>query len=307
MKLAATLLAALVVCAFSANAARQIVIVTGAGGEPAYTTEFRRQAAAWENAATDEGFEVTTIADDEKSRASLESTLRSLPHDGDDLWIVLLGHGTFDGRNAKFNLAGDDLSAGDLGSWLKSFNRRVVVLALFSASGTFVPELSGPNRIILAATRSGGERNYARLGEKFPDSLASETADLDGDGHASLLELALHATDAVTRLYEDDQRVLSEHAILDDNGDGLGTEVRQLRKNPADTRDGREAGGVTFAAGGSGPAFTPEELAERSRIEAAISDLRTRKGDLEEEVYYRQLEGLLLEMAALYQAARQHP
>lgn len=301
------LLAVLLACTLSAEAARQLVVVTGAGGESAYAASFRKQAAAWAKAGEAQEFEVRTIADEERSRDELEATLRDLPRDGDDLWLVLIGHGTFDGRHAKFNLAGADLSATDLGDWLKPFQRRIVVLALFSASGAFVPDLSGPNRVILAATRSGGERNYARLGEVLSPVLDSEDADLDGDGRASLLELAVRATDAVTLVYEEDQRVLTEHAILDDNGDGLGTEVRQLRKSIANARDGRVAAEVMFAAGSLAPAFTPEELVERERIESAIAQLRTRKSELDETVYYADLEKLLLQMAALYQAARQRP
>lgn len=300
----AILLGTAIAFACPSHAERQLVIVTGAGGEPEYTARFQRQADAWETVGENAGMSVQRLRETDDSRAQLQSALTSLPKDGDDLWLVMVGHGTFDGRNAKFNLSGDDVSAKELADWLKPFSRRVVVLALFSASGPFVPELSGPNRVVLAATRSGGERNYSRLGEKFPESLTAADADLDGDGSPSLLEIAIHATDTVTTSYEDEQRIVTEHAILDDNGDGLGTEVRELARTIDPERDGRVAAEIGFTDGSLAPAFTPAEILAREKIEAEISALRAGKSDMREDVYFDQLERCLLQMAELYATAR---
>ena len=176
-----------------ATSARDMVIVVGAEGEPPYKTIFRKEAASWSDAASAAGMNVRTIDSASPSLAKLRDTLAGLPKAGGDLWLVLIGHGTFDGRNAKFNLPGDDLSATDLADWLKPFHRRLVVLNLFSASGAFLPVLSGNNRIVLTATRSGAERNYSRFGEKIAESLDNPDADLDADGRVSLAELSARA------------------------------------------------------------------------------------------------------------------
>ena len=139
---------------------------------------------------------------------------------------MVIGHGTFDGKEAKFNLRGPDLSAADLAEWLKPFRRPVAVINCASASSPFINKLSATNRVIIAATRSGYEQNYARFGEYISSAVADPQADLDKDGQTSLLEAFLMASRRVAEFYNTEGRLATEHALLDDNGDGLGTPTR---------------------------------------------------------------------------------
>ncbi len=300
--------AALASASAQAAAQRDLIVVVGAEGEPSYKPVFRKEAEAWSAAATAAGLSLHTINGSASSLSYLKATLASLPKDGGDLWLVLIGHGTFDGRNAKFNLPGDDLSASDLKDCLKPFHRRLILLNLFSASGAFLPYLSGNNRVVLTATRSGAERNYSRFGEKMADDLTSAEADLDADGRISLAELSARATAEVVKFYEDQQRIVPEHALLDDNGDRLGTETSLLigrqPSSESPNPDGLVAMDVSLRESAQILAFTPDQRERRAAIEKQIAALRTRKPALNEDNYYLQLEGLMLQMAALYSEVR---
>jgi len=233
-------------------------------------------------------------------RSTLEKAIGSLPKTGGDLWLVWVGHGTFDGRSAKFNLRGPDIEAAEIAGLLKPFERRLIVLNLFSASGPFVATLAGKDRVIVSASR-GGERNYSRLGEKLADSLGSADADLDLDGSLSLLEAVLHASAATTAFYDDAQRVVSEHAVIDDNGDGRGTGTDKFKGLRADgpSPDGALAREVYFLGASADP-LSPEAREERTKLETEIEALRQRKKELGEDDYYAELETLMRRMAKLY-------
>ena len=98
---------------------------------------------------------------------------------------MLIGHGTFNGKEAKFNLRGPDLSATNLAEWLAPVERPVAVIDTSSASGPILNELSKPGRVIITATRSGYEQNYTRFGQFFSKAISDSKADLDKDGQVS--------------------------------------------------------------------------------------------------------------------------
>ena len=122
---------------------------------------------------------------------------------GSPLWIVLIGHGTYDGKEAKFNLRGPDVTDLELSQWLDTIKRPVAVLDCTSASGPFLNRLSGPGRVIVTATRSGDELNFARFGQYLAETIADPKADLDKDGQVSLLEAFLTAQQAGRRVLQD--------------------------------------------------------------------------------------------------------
>ena len=138
------------------------------------------------------------------------------------LWLVLLGHGTFDGHDAKFNLRGEDFSDTELAQWLRPCVRPLAVIDCSSASAPFLNRLSGKNRVIITATRSGSEIQYSRFGDYISSSIADPAADLDKDGQTSLLEAFLTASSRTAEFYKREGRLATEHSLLDDNGDGLG-------------------------------------------------------------------------------------
>lgn len=292
----------------AAEESRVMLVVVSEPGNPAYELEFHRQAKAWQDLAAKGGFEVKTLGLGEAPAASdrplLEETLGGLPKSGGDLWLVWIGHGSYDGRTANFNLRGPDIDADAVAGLLEPFERRLILLHLFSASGPFLTTLSKPNRVVVSATR-GNQKNYSRFGEKLADAVGSSDADLDLDGSLSLLEATLHAAGATQAFYEDAQRVVQENAILDDNGDGRGTPAEAFKGLRAEgaAADGTLAREIHFLTANPDP-LPPEVREQRAKLEAAIDALRQRKPDLEEDAYYAELEKLLREMAKLYRQSQ---
>ena len=80
---------------------------------------------------------------------------------------------------------------------------------------------------IIAATKTDGEKNQTRFGEYFTAAfaLADADADTDKDGRVSALEAFLWARARTADSYKRDGQLLTEHAVLDDNGDGKGADA----------------------------------------------------------------------------------
>ena len=290
-----------------------ILIVVGAAGEEEYGKSFAQWAGLWETAGAHAGGKAVTIGLKTNGAATdhelLEQALIAEPKEtAAELWLVLLGHGTFDSKEAKFNLRGPDVSAAELAKWLEPFKRPLAVINTASASGPFLNSLSGPRRVIVTATKSGSEQNYSRFGQFISQAIGGTEADLDKDGQTSLLEAYLFAARETAEFYTSEGRLATEHALLDDNGDGLGTPaswfrgVRAVKKaGEGAALDGLKAHQVHLIRSAADSQMPPETRARRDDLEVAISRLREAKPTLDEAEYYRQLEKLLLEMAALYE------
>ncbi|EDY21539.1 conserved hypothetical protein-signal peptide prediction [Chthoniobacter flavus Ellin428] len=287
-----------------------LVIVVGTGGELPYTDAFSQWAANWRKAGKAAGAHVSAIDKNQTdSLVQLEKALESEAKDGPaELWLVLLGHGTFDGHEAKFNLTGNDLSASGLATLLKPFHRPVIVVCGFSASGAFLKPLSAPGRVVITATKSGSENNFARFGGYLSQTIADPSADLDKDGQTSLLEAWLAAAQRTAAYYKDEGRLATEHSLLDDNGDGLGTPpdwfkgVRAVKKALGhQAPDGLRAHQIHLVPNAAERALSPALRAERDAIEKELAQLRDGKNSMPEDAYFTQLEALLLKLAHLYQ------
>lgn len=293
-----------------------VAIVVGAPGAPEYASEFRRWADQWKAAATRGGADTIVIGIGDRSegtsdRDRLQATLaEQAPKAGEPLWIVLIGHGTFDGKEAKFNLRGPDVSDEELAKWLEPVKRPIALIDCSAASAPFLNRLSGPNRIIVTATRSGSEVNYARLGQYLAESIADPRADLDKDGQVSLLEAYLSASHRVEEYYRTHSQLASEHALLDDNGDKLGTPPDWFRGVRATRRakDGAPPDGIRAHQLHLVPSDRERKVPaavrrRRDELELAVAALRDQKAKLAEDEYYKQLETLMLELGRLYQQA----
>jgi hypothetical protein len=298
------------------NPARSsVIVVVGAAGEEEYGESFGRWAASWEEASRRADARHLTIGLQTNSpvpdRERLQLALANEAKDGfTELWLVFLGHGTFDGKEAKFNLRGPDISASELVTWLQPFRRPLAVIDAASSSGPFLNKLSATNRAVITATRSGAEVNYARFGEYLSEAIAKPEADLDKDGQTSLLEAFLMAARNVAEFYSTEGRLATEHALLDDNGDGLGTPpdwFRGVRATKA-AKDGAPLDGLRahqfhLIRSGDDLKLSPEVRVRRGELEVALSKLRESKKQRSEEDYYARLEALLLELARLYEPA----
>lgn len=299
----------------SPSSSGRLLVVVGAPGEEQYAAEFKKWAENWQSVAAQQFLQQTTIGmdssnakpDKELLKAAIDESSRS---GADSLWIVLIGHGTFDRGVTKFNLRGSDVSSKEMSEWLKPIRARLVFIGCASSTGTFLTELSGANRVIVTATRSGNEQNLSRFGGYFAKAITETASDLDHDDEVSLLEAFLAASSLTENFYKDSSRLATEHALLDDNGDKLGTGkgfYRGLRPakapEPGKLVDGSLASKIMLRSSMTGPKFSSEQLAAREKIELKIEELRSKKSTLDETLYYQQLEALVLQLAAIYDAA----
>jgi len=296
------------------NEQRSLILVVGAAGESEYGEQFSAWADLWQQAAAKGGLQTSVVGlDTNNPEADLTRLLTVLTNEvakpAGELWLVFIGHGTFDGRSAKFNLRGPDISAEELAAILKPSQRTLTVIDCASASSPFINALSGPGRVIITATRSGNEVNVTRLGGYLAKAIADPAADLDKDGQTSLLEAYLLASRQVQQFYKEAGRLATEHALLDDNGDALGTPADWFRgvrafKTAANGKsaDGVRAHQLNLVRSAGEQELSPEIRAHRDELEKQLSDLRARKESMKADDYYNQLEGILLETARLYES-----
>jgi len=307
----------LLFCTFAlraqSNEDRTLVLIIGAPGEPTYAEQFSAWADLWKQAAAQDAMRVRVVGQDQEAsrddRARLLNVLaEEVSRPAGELWLVFIGHGTYDGKTAKFNLRGPDLTSADLAAALKPCHRPLAIVQCASASGPFLPALSAPGRVIITATRSGYEVNFARFGGYLAHAISDPTADLDHDGQVSLLEAFLMASRQVDQFYREQGRLMTEHALLDDNGDGLGTPpewfrgVRAVKKpDKGKSVDGVRAHQMILARGQSEQELSPEARAHRDELEQELSALRLKKAAMKEDDYYSQVEKIMVETARLYQ------
>ena len=293
-----------------------ILLISGLGAEARYTDAFHGWLSRFADAATEKygipGERITYLGektDLDPTRIRARSTAENIRAafaeiaaamaPSDDLVILLAGHGTFRNEIARFNIPGPDLTAEDMAGLVAGLgDRRVTFVNTASASGPFVQALSGPNRTIITATRSGRERNATRFGLHFVDAFADDGADADKDERVSMLEAFSYALREVQRQYESGNQLMTEHAVLDDNGDGEGS--RELDDLEGDGALARTVFLTSLGGAAGGEAETPELRAlyeEKAAIEARIADLRRVKDQMSQERYEEELEELLVELA----------
>lgn len=292
-----------------------VVVVAGAPGESEFATVFEEGMKTWAVVCTQAGAKQIAIGSDAPGAVSdydrLKQAFEAEPKDGPGaLWLVLAGHGTFDGKEAKFNLRGQDVTATELALWLKPFKRPVAIVDTSSASAPFLAKLAGPNRVVVTSTRSGYEQNYARFGKYFAEAVADPKSDLDKDGQVSLLEAFLSGASRTTEFYKTEGRLATEHALIDDNGDGLGTPAEWFRgvRATKQARDGASLDGTRarqflLVRSAVEQQLTPTTRAQRDALELQVAKLRDAKAKMTEDDYYGELEKLLLQLASLYDAS----
>jgi hypothetical protein len=291
VKVMITLLAGMLIAGAATGTSEQqeqpkatVIVVVGAAGAPQYAEQFAEWAGLWEQACSkgDARFIAIGLEDGQSAddRTILQEALAAESQETvAALWLVLMGHGTFDGRTAKFNLRGPDVSADDLAEWLEPMLRPVAAIDAASASAPFLKKLSAPDRVVVTATKSGFEHNYARFGQYLAGAIADPQADLDKDGQTSLLEAFLTASGRVGEFYSTAGRLVTEHALIDDNGDGVRSEAE--RRMPVNL------------------------TAQRDRLELEVMKLRDARDDFPEDEYFSKLEALLYQITQIYEQTDQ--
>jgi hypothetical protein len=290
-----------------------LLIVVGLAGDPEHGKTFH----AWGNAMAEASerlgvaqqnlvYLVDAPAEDDKKvsgKATREEVTKALERFAaeagpDDLvFITLIGHGSFDGRTAKFNMPGPDMGPADFAPLLaKLKSRQVVFVNTASASGPFLEALSGPGRTIVTATRNGAEHYATLFGGFFVNALSSETADADMNRRVSVLEAFLYAKAETAMAYEKEGLLATEHALLDDSGDKTGSQ------DPSPTgKNGKIAAVLSLGTVGKDDLPADPRLRalhlERRELERRVEALRLLKESMPPARYAGELEKLVTALA----------
>jgi len=284
----------------------EVLVVVGASGQAEYGKLFDSQVAAWTEACKKASVVMNLIGrdQDEDDLVKLEATLKqALTKKSGQFWLVMIGHGTFDGREAKFNLRGPDITAKQLGEWLQPLQRELVFIQTASASAGFIQPLMGKNRVIVTGTKGADEVFYTRFGEYFAPAVTGlSEADLDQDKQVSVLEAFLYASKKVAEFYEKEERLATEHALLEDNGDGIGTrfEIFEGVKAKDAKADGGRASQIALVLSEEEMKLSDEQRQKRDALELELEVLKGKRETLGEVRYYSELEKLMRALAEVY-------
>jgi hypothetical protein len=295
-----------------------LLIVVGLAGDPEHGKTFHKWGTTLAEASerlgvpkervvylVDQPVEGDTRVSGRSSRDEIAKALDGFAKQAgpeDVVFITLIGHGSFAGGVSKFNLPGPDMAATDFGTLLRKLpTKQVVLVNAASSSGPFVEELSAPGRTIVTATRSGAEQFTTLFGGYFVDALTSTAADADKNKRVSVLEAFTYAKTEVTRAYEREGLLATEHALLDDDGDKQGSATPSATGSDPKNKDGRVANIVSLGvAGDDGLPADPKLRAlyqERRDLERRVEALRLLKESMDQARYTSELEKLVTDIA----------
>ena len=285
----------------SASAATFYVTFSGLGGEPDYEQRFKMWAEDIESSLKKAGGDaniVTLVAPTrEQIRSKLAEVARQAKPD-DGLVLMLIGHGTYDGVEYKFNIPGPDITAAELATLLDKIPAsRQLVVNMTSSSGGSINLLQKRNRIVITATKAGTEKNATVFARYWAEALREPAADADKNEAVSALEAFRYAERKTTDFFDSQKRLATEHAVLEDTGRGEG------ERNPsAENGEGKLAASFPMvrlganAAAARDPAKRPL-IAKKEELEQAIDKLKYDKAALPDQEYKKQLAALLVELA----------
>jgi hypothetical protein len=294
-----------------------VLLVVGAAGAEEFGKQFSEWAQRWQANCDRNGLSIQTIggeadrqeiADRDRIKSVLEQT--AAVSSVRPLWIVLIGHGTWDGKSANLNLVGPDISARQLDADLRPIERPIVIVNCTASSGPFIDRLSGENRIVVTATKSGSEQNFTRFGGFFADAFGSLDADLDHDDSVSIREAFLKAAADTQRFYQELGRLATEHALLDDNRDKKGSSYALVLGKAVSKGDGKVDGELasrySIPVGTDAAKLTDEQIVKRDALESKLNELQQQFDGGDPELLREQALPILLELANLYAAAAEN-
>lgn len=276
-------------CAWAATpayASSYSLIVAGLGGEPEYEQRFREEAQALETAAKHLGEDshVKMLRGEQATRDAVKKAIAAIAEEAtaqDQIVVTFIGHGTFDGEEYRFNVPGPDITGSDLAVWLEPLAaRQQLVVIATSASGAALAKLQRERRIVITATKSGGERNATRFAEHWVKALTSTEADRDKNEWVTAQEAYDYATRKVADGFKGNAALATEHSRIE------GTRAEQLA-----------LGRLGNAKSMPTDAELNRLFAERVRIETDFDSVKARKTELKDDAYYTELEKVLVELA----------
>ena len=279
-----------------------LLVITGVPGDEEHAAQFKKWATSFIDAAKTKDAapdaNITYLADKQSTRGGVEKAFTDLAarvKPTDAVFVLLLGHGSFNGTQAAFNLPGPDLTVDE---WAKLLGRlpaqRVAFVNTTSSSGAFLPAVAAPGRVVITATKTGGERNETQFPEYFVAAFNDAAADRDRNGHVSVAEAFEYAKTKVVQAFQQKGLLLTEHAVMDDGGEGRLAAALFLGT-------GRAEGALAVDL--SDPAM--KQLAgEKDAIDQQIAALKLKKNTMDEAQYDAQLEHLLTDLALKTKAIR---
>ena len=294
---------------------RYALIVSGATGGAEYAEQYAAWTASFTGTLTGrmrlDPAHVTVLSESDDPRRSATAAnvrkaivaTRARMTRNDLLVILLIGHGTADGEAAKFNLVGPDLESSEWASLLQGVPGTLAVINTTAGSFPFIERLSGPRRIVIAATDSVAQRFDTVFPEYFVKSFDDDAADLDKNGRVSLWEAFTSASAGVRRHYQQRGQLSTERALLDDNGDGVGQSASEKGN------DGSQATRTYLDETLPGAAPTDEALLgllqRKALVEAELDELKIRRTFLQRDEYLKEFERIITELARVSSAIRQ--
>ncbi len=298
---------ALLIAAFVCLLARHVqagtyyVIISGLGGEPDYEQRFTAAANDLERIFKAAGptAHVTTLtgpnATAERLRQALEAAARQAKPE-DDFALILIGHGSFDGVEYKFNLVGPDLTAAEIAALCDRVpSRRQLIVDTTSASGGAMAAFERPGRAVIAATKSGTEKNATVFARYWVEAFQDPSADTDHSESISALEAFLYATHKTAAFYDSQKRLATEHAVFNDAG--AGDPVRQ-----PDDQEGKLLASFTLLRTGTTAQIGNDPakrglLEQKDELEQKIDMLKYQKPAMDPADYKQQLTDALVALA----------
>ena len=279
-----------------------LLVITGVPGDEEHTAQFQKWATTFIDAAKTKdavpAANITALSEKQSTKAGVEKafadlTARVKPDDG--VVVLLIGHGSFNGTQGAFNLPGPDLTVDEWTKLLGRFpSQHVAFINTSSSSGAFLPALASPGRVVVTATKTGGERNETMFPEFFVAAFNDPSADRDRNGHVSIAEAFDYAKTKVAQAFQQKGLLLTEHAVMDDGGQGRLAATMFLGNGRADG---------ALAIDTSNPAM--KALAdEKDTIDQKITALKLKKNTMDEAQYDAQLEQLLTDLALKTKAIR---
>jgi hypothetical protein len=301
-------LALLLFTALPARAATYFVTVAGLGGEPDYEQRFTATATDLDHILKSSGGDahVYTITGADSTRQHIEDTLGAIAREAkgtDDLVVILIGHGSFDGVEYKFNLPGPDVSGAELAAWCDLIPaKRQLIVNTTSASGGSIAAFDRPGRAVIAATKSGTEKNATVFARYWVEALRDPTSDVNKNDAISAIEAFDYASAKTAAFYESEKRLATEHAVFEDTG-----KHESVRAASSETGEGLFLSNFTLVRLGSAQkAFADpakrELLAKKEELEQKIDTLKYEKAAMAPDDYKQQLTDALIELAHVEEA-----
>lgn len=301
----------LLLCSFTlqARAATYYLIVAGLGGEPDYEQRFTSAANDLDRIfrSTGPATHVYTLKGSQATAAQLKSTMTTIAQvvkPDDDFVLILIGHGSFDGVEYKFNLVGPDVTAAEIATMCDRIrSRRQLIVDTTSASGGAVQALERPGRAVIAATKSGTEKNATVFARYWVQALEDPSADSDKSESVTAMEAFHYATQKTAAFYDAEKRLATEHAVFNDSG--YGEPVRE-----AGDGQGMLLSSFTLLRMGSNQlaANNPAKRAlldKKETLEQKIDLLKYQKAAMDPADYKKQLTDALLELAKVEEELEQ--